>query len=1023
MKIDLNFSFFLCIIFTINSIICDDFKCTERGKVGELKVPNVLSLIDKQTGYRSSVEISSPIHYNTLVHDYFDVKNNVGYIDLEQTIHSTMSRSYYYHSTEEKITIGAKTCKNLDLTQNEKIESIKDWFEPKDIVASSDMFKDLVHLGPTVLMIYANSISDKASFIGSELIVGRAVNHWFYCSDPNGPYIDFYFDVKTSLPYRFSLYYPEWIETQEVISVNETKIVKKQVDSDSKYVYNYYMFKPLVITSDEAIQFPLGYGCARKGGRATTPLPDFGQVKKFSMDMETILTYHDSDPIKSTARVMKRGDVFSFEIQEETDFVRFIEMPRPLGRFQVDEHTGRCNYLTADYGYYETLITRWPFHQDRGFNLLSYLVMKPTLKLYYGPQFIGEIPLGPARVMKYRAPDFFADKVDAFVDYFYTQNTSDSVPSKIVFTPDRNDYYYDSIDAPTQVEVTIVNYQDSYIDFEDRFDVSGCYEEPGSFTWFQLFISNPWMSEYNMVTIKESTEEYLTSFIPITRIGDIHVQEVDSNVYVTVKLYDRVHFIETYRYSTQQTLMRPTNIMQRSKVEDCEQLCSANPDCYNFSYCDDYDCSLYASLRGIPSTEFKSKCTYYNRARAEATHLVSENYLSTIPHVLHQIRNKVSAGEFRLDNVDLSVEDLFIVNGPEEIGDISQELYTSGSRPLRAEDFPMIKTDRLFKEAQFRIEKSTLQDCFMACVNDDDCSALSYCVNTNKECILSGETPSSLKETLEDKTSHADGCNIYQKSFMNLFHEYPGKSLVLDAVSTLSNVPIGDCAKRCAQSNDFSCESFDYCQDNGKRNESVCFLHVNHIEIDKAHQINATNWKLSKTNNFYCYSLIIQSITLTEKSELDYEHKVGLSLKTKEAIVGTFDHLSLEHCASRCNSDPNCFTLEFCQSIDYDRVSDSSVPLTSCSLTNLKPSNANQTGLFEETKSTKKICSIYINHNKIRGKSKTDPQPSTLIKPPESPTKSNNLKIAFGLGTIVCLMAFAGGFMGFKFAAKKGVIS
>ncbi|XP_025016965.1 uncharacterized protein LOC112539032 [Tetranychus urticae] len=247
---------------------------------------------------------------------------------------------------------------------------------------------------------------------------------------------------------------------------------------------------------------------------------------------------------------------------------------------------------------------------------------------------------------------------------------------------------------------------------------------------------------------------------------------------------------------------------------------------------------------------------------------------------------------------------------------------------------------------------------------------------------------------------------------MNLFHEYPGKSLVLDVVSTLSNVPIGDCAETCAQSNDFSCESFDYCQDNYKRNESVCFLHVNHIEIDKAHQINATNWKAAEAGCSH-YS---------KKSELDYEHKVGLALKenTKESIVGTFDHLTLEHCASRCNSDPNCFTLEFCQSIDYNQVSDSSVSLTSCSLTNLKPGS--QPGLFEVPKSNK-ICSIYINHKKITDKSKTDPQPSALIMPSEAPTNSGNLKIAIGLGTIVCLMAFAGGFIGFKFAIKKGIIS
>ncbi|XP_025018253.1 uncharacterized protein LOC112539691 [Tetranychus urticae] len=176
--------------------------------------------------------------------------------------------------------------------------------------------------------------------------------------------------------------------------------------------------------------------------------------------------------------------------------------------------------------------------------------------------------------------------------------------------------------------------------------------------------------------------------------------------------------------------------------------------------------------------------------------------------VLQQIRDKAS--------ITGSV-DMFIVNGPEEIGDISQEIYESGSRPLKAEDFPMIETDRHFNEAQFKIEKSTLQDCFKACLNDDDCNTLSYCVNQNKECILSGETSSSLKDSLKDKTSHADGCNIYQKLFMNLFHDYPGKSLVLDAVSTISNVQIADCAKTCTQSNDFNFESFDYCQDSIQR--------------------------------------------------------------------------------------------------------------------------------------------------------------------------------------------------------------
>ncbi|XP_015782401.1 uncharacterized protein LOC107360291 [Tetranychus urticae] len=772
------------------------------------------------------------------------------------------------------------------------------------------------------------------------------------------------------------------------------------------------MFKPLVISVSDPIPYPLGYGCARKGTLPSTPLPDFSQVNEFTMDMEAIITYSDRDPSKSTARVMKRGEVISYEIQEETYFLRSIEMPPPLGRFEVEKHTGRCRYyIPLSYG---TLFTRWPSpHQDLRFNLLYYLVMKPPQD--HAPIFIGELPLGPFRVEEYRATNFFSNDVDAIIDYYYTKNASNSIPSKVIFTQDRSDDDYGFYHSPPQVEVTIIDYEDSHIDYEDRFDVSGCYEEPGNFTWFQLLFSNPWTSNYNMQEIKESTEEYLTSFIPITRIGSIHTQEVDSNIYVTVKLYDRVHFIKAYTRFDQSKILDPSNIVKRSKVEDCEQLCNSNANCFSFSYCTDYDCLIFTEKNhDNVETERNDDCQFYFRSSTvDATPLIEANYLSTIPYVLQQIRNKVSAGEFRLASVDLSAEDLFIVNGPEEIGDISQELHTSGSSPLRAEDFPMINTDRHFNEAQFKIEKSTLQDCFKACLNDDDCNTLSYCIDQNKECILSGETSSSLKDALEDKTSHADGCNIYQKSFMNLFHEYPGKSLVLNAVSTIADVPIGDCAKRCVHSKDFNCESFDYCQDNNQRIESVCFLHVNHIKIDKVHQINVTNWKFAEAGCSH-YS---------KKSELDYEHKVGLALKDnmKESIVRTFDPLSLEHCASECNADPNCFTLEFCESIDYDKIFDSSVSLTSCSLTNLKPSNVNQPGLFAESKSTNKICSIYINHKKISGKS--DPQSSALISPPESPTKLNNLKIAIGLGTIVCLMAFAGGFTGFKFATRKGIIS
>lgn len=52
---------------------------------------------------------------------------------------------------------------------------------------------------------------------------------------------------------------------------------------------------------------------------------------------------------------------------------------------------------------------------------------------------------------------------------------------------------------------------------------------------------------------------------------------------------------------------------------------------------------------------------------------------------------------------------------------------------------------------------------------------------------------------------------------MNLFHEYTEKILILDAISNLSSLSVAECAKTCLQSNEFDCESFDYCKKSDSR--------------------------------------------------------------------------------------------------------------------------------------------------------------------------------------------------------------
>ncbi|XP_015793018.1 uncharacterized protein LOC107369568 [Tetranychus urticae] len=721
------------------------------------------------------------------------------------------------------------------------------------------------------------------------------------------------------------------------------------------------------------------------------------------MDMEAVITYPDGSMVKSTARVMKQGDVISYEITEGTEFVRSIELPPPLGLFEVDEHSGQCRYRTSNYNKDVTLITKWPLKPS--FNLLYYLVMKPSRD--HPTTFIGDIPLGPFRVEEYRATNFLPNSIDAIIDYYYSSDKV-KVPYKVVFTKDRSQF---SLTSPDKIEVTIIDYRDDYFDFEDRFDVSGCYEKPGAFTWFQLVFSNPWMNDVTLELVRQGVQELLLQFIPITRIGQIHAVNIDTNVYVTVKLHDRIHLIDTYQVKRGYTISSPTDIVQKLTPEDCEQLCSSTTACYDFSYCSNFDCFILAfPSSSIIDTQYNEDCNLYRRVwfGHKLSEYVKGNHLSSILHVLQQIRNKVSEGQFVLHSAALTAEDLFIVSGPDEIGDISQEYKQGTFRPVKGEDFPLIKTGRHFNEAQFKIEKGSLTECFMACLNDEDCNTLSYCINKNKECILSGETSTTLDNKLEDKTSHADGCNIYEKSFINLFSEFPGKNLVLDAVSTVSNVIITDCAKACAQTKDFNCESFDYCSDNNNRNGSICYLHVNHIETDTAHEINRTNWKFAEDGCTH----------FSKKSDRDYEHKVGYSLKddVKESVVGTFSHLSLDHCASKCNSNPDCFTLEFCETIGYDSTFDSSFSSSSCRLTNLKSTSVvNQTQFFEQSKDPKKICSIFINHMKIIAKDKSkESSPSTM--------KSNHFNLAIGTGAAIFILSLAGGFVGFTFASRKGLV-
>ncbi|XP_053208135.1 uncharacterized protein LOC128392176 [Panonychus citri] len=1009
------------IFFSIGFILlvnCDDFKCPSIGTKKGKKVPDILKLIDKQNGYYSTVEVNNEDREN-LVHEYFNVDSRFGFVDLQAMRQDGMNRRYYYHDTEEKIAVLDNRCARMDLTQSEKVESIKDWFEPADIVEKSEIFKEFLHFGPSVLMIYANSIGDKASFIGTELIDGRSIDHWFYCIEDAGPYIDFYFDTENSFPYRFSLYYPK----SETFG-NET--VQTEEGRHSSYVYNFFIFKPLVISPYEPMPYPVSYGCARKDSKWQKPLPEFTSITKFTLDMEAVITYPNGEIIKSTARVMKHRDVYSYEITESEGTTRSIENPPPLGRWEVDEFTGSCKYYTSDYQSHITLVTRWPFFKDRGFNLLYYIVMKPTTEAR--PSYVGTFDLGPEIIEEYRAKNFIRNSIDAIVDYHYPVSNSstdpDNVPAKIVFTKDRSQNYI--TDTPDQIEVTIIDFRRDYFDFEDRFDVSGCYEDFGMYTWFQLVFSNPSLSStsYNLQILRSEVHEFLTEFIPITRISDIVINPVDYNFYVNVKLLDRIHFIEAYRPNQDGRLENPDMIVKSPRIEDCEQACTSNPACFEFSYCPDFTCSMTTS-NGYTQVYYEKGCTHYSvEFHNEASDFVKQNFLSSMKSVLHQIRRKIDQDLLVVRAISSSAEELFIVHGPEEIGDLTeQQVGDFDDLPnfFQGDEYPLIQPDRRLNSGIATLIKIDYLECLSLCENDDDCNSLSYCPNQNKECILSSETTYNLETSTETLTDKAEGCNIYEKSFTNYFTKYPGKSLDVDAAAIKEGIEFTDCAKECLNTKDFNCESFDYCSSHFQKNDSVCFLHVNHLTADPKHSVNITNWKIAESGCDH----------FSKKADHDYRHIVAHQFSPATQVIGTYEELPLEECAAKCNSNPvNCYTFEYCEKPENleDDSGDmfyftSIIIKSTCRLSNFKPTTISNTNdpefrkYFDKSLSDETICSIYVNQEKI---SKSSGNKDKLNIKPEQKDRTS---LAFGFGSFFFILAFAIGAIGFIYAQKNNLIN
>ena len=196
------------------------------------------------------------------------------------------------------------------------------------------------------------------------------------------------------------------------------------------------------------------------------------------------------------------------------------------------------------------------------------------------------------------------------------------------------------------------------------------------------------------------------------------------------------------------------------------------------------------------------------------------------------------------------------------------------------------KCVKKFEEEADMSTKNSVHECANHCVNSRNvaCSLYEYIAST-KTCQISwSEAPTELIESAD--------CEVYQRSYIDYFIAKYGEVLMKkDDVIFKKAKDSEECAKKCMEETGFGCESFDYCEAEGR-----CQLYDTHYYSKdanpKAGEDYLTCTHYSRTHDLYEYY-----------RGKDFVSEYAVEVQTKDNF----------HCSQLCTNDEDgCMAFKFC---------------------------------------------------------------------------------------------------------------
>lgn len=321
--------------------------------------------------------------------------------------------------------------------------------------------------------------------------------------------------------------------------------------------------------------------------------------------------------------------------------------------------------------------------------------------------------------------------------YYFDSNNAGKPPVKVLIEPMENEISF----YEPKIQLDIENFTENPENDYDRFDLSACYKNPGSYRWVQFTIDNV-SPEADMdykkmeLLFRKSLHESLS--IPRIRIGQIGVNLWAPKVYIAAQLIEHPDFQFLYSFIAEKRVKQATQVYTLESVRDCADICiDSNKGC-SFSYCEDKKCHIQILTdkkelhRKTDLIDDKLCQTYLSLQKFEAQpgykHRSSTRALITD---IIEKRDKIVLSNGNEDYKDPNMT-INVLNGPDDL----LGPYLKTPLVILADQFQITRKGyKIRKQILEKFDDKTYRRCLDACNDREDCHSISHC--SDNICILS----------------------------------------------------------------------------------------------------------------------------------------------------------------------------------------------------------------------------------------------------------------------------------------------